>query len=493
MNRKKNICVIGSGFSGLSAATYLADQGHNVFILEKNSKLGGRARKFNSKGFTFDMGPSWYWMPDVFEKYFNDFGKKISDYLKLNRLDPSYKVFFKDEVIDIPSDYAALKDLFESIEEGSGEKLDKFLEQAEKKYKVGIQNLVYKPGLSLTEFLDRETFSGIFQLDVFQSMHKHIRKYFNDERLIKLLEFPILFLGATPKNTPALYSLMNYADIKLGTWYPDGGMNKIIEAMVALAEEKGVKFYVNQEVEKLAYFNNSVTHIITTEKTFDADYVVCSGDYHHFDQNILEHKYRNYSESYWNKRVLAPSSLLFYVGIDKKLKNISHHCLFFDKDFEKHAEEIYTTPRWPSEPLFYASFTSQSDSSVAPKGCENMFLLIPIAPDLEDNKITRDRYFDLILSRLEKLTNQKIKEHIIYKKSYAISDFKKDYFSFKGNAYGLANTLYQTAILKPRLKNKKLNNLFFCGQLTVPGPGVPPSLISGNVVSKEISKSIAKS
>ena len=225
----------------------------------------------------------------------------------------------------------------------------------------------------------------------------------------------------------------------------------------------------------------------------DADYVVCSGDYHHFDQNILEHKYRNYSESYWNKRVLAPSSLLFYVGIDKKLKNISHHCLFFDKDFEKHAEEIYTTPRWPSEPLFYASFTSQSDSSVAPKGCENMFLLIPIAPDLEDNKITRDRYFDLILSRLEKLTNQKIKEHIIYKKSYAISDFKKDYFSFKGNAYGLANTLYQTAILKPRLKNKKLNNLFFCGQLTVPGPGVPPSLISGNVVSKEISKSIAKS
>ncbi len=493
MNRKKNICVIGSGFSGLSAATYLADQGHNVFILEKNSKLGGRARKYSSKGFTFDMGPSWYWMPDVFEKYFNDFGKKISDYLKLKRLDPSYKVFFKEEVIDIPSDYASLKKLFESIEEGSGDKLDKFLEQAEKKYKVGIKNLVYKPGLSLNEFLDRETFSGIFQLDIFKSMHKHIRKYFSDERLIKLLEFPILFLGATPKNTPALYSLMNYADIKLGTWYPDGGMNKIIEAMVELAEEKGVKFYLNQEVEKLAYLNDSVTHIITTEKTFDADYVVCSGDYHHFDQNILEHKYRNYSESYWNKRVLAPSSLLFYVGIDKKLKNISHHCLFFDKDFDRHAEEIYTTPRWPSEPLFYASFTSQSDSGVAPKGCENMFLLMPIAPDLEDNKITRDRYFDLILSRLEKLTNQKIKEHIIYKKSYAISDFKKDYFSFKGNAYGLANTLYQTAILKPRIKNKKLNNLFFCGQLTVPGPGVPPSLISGNVVYKEISKSIAKS
>jgi len=322
-------------------------------------------------------------------------------------------------------------------------------------------------------------------------MHKHIRKYFKNEKIIKLLEFPILFLGATPKNTPALYSLMNYADIKLGTWYPEGGMHKIVEAMVDLAEEKGVKFYTNEEVKKVSYLKSKISHVITTKKTYDADYVVCSGDYHHFDQNILEEKYRNYSESYWDKRVLAPSSLLFYIGLDKKLKNVSHHCLFFDKDFEKHAEEIYSTPRWPSEPLFYASFTSKSDETVAPKGHENMFLLMPTAPDLEDNKIIRERYFELIISRLEKLTNQNIKDHIVYKKSYAIRDFKKDYHSFKGNAYGLANTLFQTAILKPSLRNKKIKNLFFCGQLTVPGPGVPPSLISGNVVANELIKDIS--
>jgi phytoene desaturase len=378
------------------------------------------------------------------------------------------------------------------MEEGSGEKLDQFLKQAEKKYKVGIENLVYKPGLSVKEFINKETLSGVLQLDVFQNMHKHIRKYFKNEKIIKLLEFPILFLGATPKNTPALYSLMNYADIKLGTWYPEGGMHKIVEAMVNLAEEKGVKFYSNEEVKKLSYLNGEVSHVITTKKTYDADYVICSGDYHHFDQNIVDEKFRNYSESYWDKRVLAPSSLLFYIGLDKKLKNVLHHCLFFDKDFEKHAEEIYTTPRWPSEPLFYASFTSKSDSSVAPEGHENMFLLMPTAPDLEDNKIIRERYFDLIISRLEKLTDQNIKDHIVYKKSYAIRDFKKDYHSFKGNAYGLANTLFQTAILKPSLKNKKLKNLFFCGQLTVPGPGVPPSLISGNVVANEVLKRIKK-
>ncbi|MBV20491.1 MAG: phytoene dehydrogenase [Cytophagia bacterium] len=490
MKNKKNICVIGSGFSGISSATYLASQGHNVYVLEKNSKLGGRARQFSAKGFTFDMGPSWYWMPDVFEKYFKDFGKNINDYIKLKRLDPSYKVFFDDEVIDIPADYNSLKDLLESMEEGSGDKLDEFLAQAERKYKVGIENLVYKPGLSLTEFIDRDTISGIFKLDVFKSMFNHIRKYFQNEKIIKLLEFPVLFLGATPKNTPALYSLMNYADIKLGTWYPEGGMFKVVDAMIELAKEKGVKFYNGQDVRKFSYVDKSVSHVITSQKTFDADYVVCSGDYHHFDQNVIEEKYRNYSKSYWDKRILAPSSLLFYIGLDKKLKNISHHCLFFDKDFERHAEEIYSTPRWPSEPLFYASFTSKSDTSVAPKGKENMFLLMPVAPDLEDNKIIRERYFELIISRLEKLTNQNIKDHIIYKKSYAIRDFKKDYNSFKGNAYGLANTLFQTAILKPSLKNKKLNNLYFCGQLTVPGPGVPPSLISGNVVAKELLKNI---
>ena len=486
MKNRKNICIIGSGFSGLSSATYLANQGHNVYVLEKNSKLGGRARQFSSKGFTFDMGPSWYWMPDVFEKYFNDFDKNIEDYLKLKRLDPSYRVFFDDGHIDVPANYQELKDLFESMEEGSGENLDLFISQAEKKYKVGIQNLVYKPGLSIKEFIDKDTITGVFKLDIFKSMHSHIRKYFKNEKIIKLLEFPILFLGATPKNTPALYSLMNFADIKLGTWFPEGGMYKIVEAMVELAKEKGVKFYTSEEVKKFSYVDKKISHVITTKKTYDVDFVVCSADYQHFDQNILEQKYKNYSASYWDKRTLAPSSLLFYIGLDKKLKNISHHCLFFDKDFEKHAEEIYSTPRWPSEPLFYASFTSNSDETVAPKNHENMFLLIPIAPDLEDNRIIRERYFDLIISRLEKLTNQNIKDHIVYKKSYGIRDFKKDYHSFKGNAYGLANTLMQTAILKPSIKNKKLDNLYFCGQLTVPGPGVPPSLISGNVVAKEL-------
>ena len=488
---KKNICVIGSGFAGLSTATHLIEEGNNVYILEKNSTNGGRARKFNSKGFTFDMGPSWYWMPDVIKTYFKTFEKEVNNYFDLIRIDPSYKIFFSNnKKINIPANYEKLKELFEKLEEGSSEKLDIYLSQAKYKYEIGINSLVHKPSKSITEFFNYDILKGIFKMDIFNSMHSHIRKYFQHEFLIKLLEFPILFLGATSKTSPALYSLMNYADIKLGTWYPKGGIYKLVEAMVSLAKERGVKIYNNEEVVEFNYKNNAISHVITTKKTYDADYVICGADYHHIDQNILIKKYRNYSPSYWVKKTMAPSALIFYLGINKKLKNIKHHCLFFDKDFNNHSKEIYNTPRWPSDPLFYASFSSKTDPETAPKNHENMVLLIPIASGLEDNKLIRNKYFELIISRFEKITRQSIKNNIIYKRSYAIRDFKKDYNSFKGNAYGLANTLFQTAIFKPSIRNKKLKNLFFCGQLTVPGPGVPPAIISGGVVAKEVKKEI---
>ena len=488
---KKNICIIGSGFAGLSAATHLVEKGNNVYILEKNSTNGGRARKFSSKGFTFDMGPSWYWMPDVIETYFKTFEKEIDDYFDLIRINPSYKIFFSsNKKINIPANYEKLKELFEKLEEGSSEKLDIFLSQAKYKYEMGINSLIHKPSKSITEFFNYNILKGIFKMDIFNSMHSHIRKYFQHEFLIKLLEFPILFLGATSKTSPALYSLMNYADIKLGTWYPKGGFYKLVEAMVSLAKEKGVKIYNNEEVVEFNYKNNAISHVITTKKTYDADYVICGADYHHIDQNILIKKYSNYSPSYWGKKTMAPSALIFYIGINKKLKNIKHHCLFFDKDFNNHSNEIYNTPRWPSDPLFYASFSSKTDPETAPKNHENMVLLIPIAPGLEDNKLIRNKYFELIISRFEKITRQSIRNNIIYNRSYAIRDFKKDYNSFKGNAYGLANTLFQTAIFKPSIRNKKLKNLFFCGQLTVPGPGVPPAIISGGIVAKEVRKEI---
>jgi phytoene desaturase len=491
--------VIGAGFAGLSAASFLAKKGWDVTIVEKNEMPGGRARKFEAEGFTFDMGPSWYWMPDVFEKYFGSFGKKVSDFYELQRLDPSYRVYFEKATWDLPANYEALKNLFESIEPGAANALDLFLAEAKYKYEVGVGKLVYQPSISITEFIDYELIKGVFKLDVFQSMKTHIARYFKHPYIQFLMEFPVLFLGALPENTPALYSLMNYADIKGGTWYPQNGMYSIVDGMVKVAKSLGVQFKLGEEVMHVEVENGTANKVITRlndtgiENIYSFDVLIGAGDYHHIETNLLEKKYQSYSKKYWDSRVLAPSSLLFYVGLNKKLNGVTHHSLFFDTDFSVHGNEIYNNPMWPSNPLFYASVPSVTDASVAPMGCENLFLLIPIAAGLEgDTAEIREKYFNILMDRLEKKWGQSIKDAIIYKRSYAVADFKNDYHSFKGNAYGLANTLLQTAFLKPSCKSKKVKNLYYTGQLTVPGPGVPPSLISGEVVANLICKQYNK-
>ncbi len=485
----KSVIIIGSGFAGLSAASFMAKAGWKVTVLEKHTTPGGRARQFSEAGFTFDMGPSWYWMPDVFERYFNQFGKKVSDYYHLKRLDPSYRVYWSDGPVDIPADYEALRRLFDEIEPGSAVQLDKFLKEAAYKYEVGIQKLVYKPGQSLTEFLDWELITGVFRLDVFNSIKSHVAKHFSNPKLKELMEFPVLFLGALPEDTPALYSLMNYADIKGGTWYPEGGMFQIVKAMYELAVELGVEFRFGEEVTTIAIQKNAVKEVVTEKSQYRADVVIGGADYHHIETGLLPEEFRTYSKQYWDKRVMAPSCLLYYVGLNKRLNNIHHHTLFFDTSFEVHGKEIYTTREWPSDPLFYMSATSVTDPTIAPEGCENLFLLIPVATGLsDDSEERREMYFNMVIDRLEKQLGQSVREAIIYKKSFAHSDFVSEYHAFRGNAYGLANTLRQTAVLKPACRSKKVKNLFYTGQLTVPGPGVPPSLISGEVVAGEVIK-----
>ncbi len=485
----KKVVVIGSGFAGISAAANLAKSGFSVTVLEKNDQLGGRARTFKQDGFLFDMGPSWYWMPEVFENFYKSFGKTASDYYDLIRLDPSYRVYFGEkDFLDIPAKMEELESLFDELEPGSSQNLKKFLKESAYKYEVGMRDLVHKPAKSLLEFADLRLLKGMLKMHVFQSITDYVKKYFSHPRLIQLLEFPVLFLGATPWKTPALYSLMNYADMALGTWYPMGGMHNIIYAMKSIAEEQGVVFKTNTNVEAIKSVGRNVKGVFTNNEYYEADIVVGGADYHHVDQHLLAPNVRMYSDDYWQKRVMAPSSLIFYLGVDKKIDGLQHHNLFFDQDFVKHAKEIYESPKWPENPLFYVCCPSKTDPNVAPEGKENLFILVPVAPDLEDNEEIRDHYYNLVMSRLEKLIGQEIKESVTFKRSFAHNDFISDYNAFKGNAYGLANTLKQTALLKPALKNKKLNNLFYTGQLTVPGPGVPPSIISGQVVAKEINK-----
>jgi phytoene desaturase len=484
----KKVTILGAGISSLSTAAFLGKAGYDVTILEKNSHIGGRARQFESDGFVFDMGPSWYWMPDVFERFYNQFGHTTSDFYELKRLDPSYRVYWPDHTYtDVPADMNALEMWFESMEPGSSLQLRKFLKDAAYKYQVGMQDLVYKPSLSLFEFADRRVLGGLLNMHLFSSFSTYIRKYFKHPKILSLLEFPVLFLGAMPNETPALYSLMNYADLSLGTWYPMGGMHKFIEAFAEIAKSQGVKIETDQEVIGFETENKRATGAKTASKFVASDVIVSGADYEHTESKLLKDK-ANYTNEYWDKRTMAPSCLIFYVGVNKRLNNVQHHNLFFDESLEIHGKEIYKDPSWPSAPLFYMSAPSLTDPSVAPEGCENLFFLVPIAPNLKDEEEIREKYFDILLNRLKEITGNDIREHIVYKRSYCIDDFKNDYHAFKGNAYGLANTLLQTAILKPRLKNKKLKNFYYTGQLTVPGPGVPPSIISGEVVAKQIMK-----
>ena len=484
---KKKIVIIGSGFSSLSAASYLAKKDFDVHVYEKNETLGGRARQLKKQGFTFDMGPSWYWMPDVFESFYNDFGKSTNDFYKLNRLDPGYQVVFgENEIIPIGDSLEKIYEVFEKEEAGSSQKLEKFIASAKDNYEIAIKDLVYRPGLSPLELVTTATIKKVKYF--LSNIKRDVYKEFKSPKLRQILQFPVLFLGAKPSNTPSFYNFMNFADFGLGTWHPENGMYSIVQGMVSLAESLGVTFHTQSPIEKITVdASGKAKGIKVNGEQINADIVLSGADYHH-SETLLDPKYRVYSEAYWDKKVFAPSSLLFYIGLDKKVKNLAHHTLFFDVDFDEHARVIYDHPEWPKNPLFYANFPSVSDPKMAPEGKEACFLLIPIAPGIEDTPELREKYLNIVIERLEKLTNQPIKKEMLFCESFCVKDFVKEYNSYKGNAYGLANTLLQTAFLRPKLKSKKVKNLFFTGQLTVPGPGVPPALISGKLVSELISK-----
>ncbi|MBU2973972.1 phytoene desaturase family protein [Zobellia sp. B3R18] len=484
---KKKIAIIGSGFSSLSASCYLAQAGHDVTIYEKNKTVGGRARQLVRDGFTFDMGPSWYWMPDIFDSFFNDFGKKTADFYQLDKLNPAYKIFFTDDNITVGDCMDDICKEFERIEPGSANHLKDFIAKAEKNYDIAINKVVLRPGLSPLELITPETALRVDQF--FKTISGEVRKKFKNPKLVSTLEFPVLFLGAKPNRTPSFYNFMNYADFGLGTWHPKGGMYQVVKAMNDLAEELGVEICTDAAAEKIKVVNNIAVGATINGKDISADVILSGADYHH-SETLLDPEHRQYSEAYWNKKTFAPSSLLFYIGFNKKLENINHHNLFFDTDFERHAQEIYDNPSWPKAPLFYANFPSVTDLSMAPKSCETGFFLIPIAPNLTDTPELREQYFDIILDRFEKRTDQSVKNNIIFKESFCVNDFVEQYNSYKGNAYGMANTLSQTAFLRPSLKSKKVKNLYFTGQLTVPGPGVPPALISGKLVSELINKNV---
>lgn len=481
----KKVVVIGGGISGLASACYLSKFGYKVTVLEKNSTLGGRARYFCANGFVYDMGPSWYWMPDVFENFFNDFNYSTHHFYNLIRLNPAFQIIFDTHKMSIPSELKGIAELIDTYEENGKQKFLDYIKYAQHLYEKSMHAMVYKPFVSVTEFFDRQVLDWTLIKSLFSTISKDIRKTFKHPSVRQLLEFPVIFLGESAERIPALYHLMNYSAFAQGTWYPMGGMYQIINAIHTLAQKMNVSIFTHTEVQKIVTRHNKVIGVQTSNGFIETDILLSSADYA-FTETLLDEAYRNYSNKYWQTRTFAPSALIYYLGVDKKIPSLQHHNLFFDADFDTHIQSVYITHQYPTNPLFYLSVPSVTDSMVAPVGKENFFILIPLSVNLLEDEYIQENLLNNAIQRIEKFTQTDIKNSIVFKLKYSRNDFIRDYNAYKGNAYGLANTLMQTAIFKPKMINKKISNLFYTGQLTVPGPGVPPSLISAKIIANLI-------
>ncbi len=493
----KKAVVIGAGFGGLSAAGYLARAGYAVTVVEKNGWVGGRARVLERDGFRFDMGPSWYWMPEEHDRWFRDMGRERKEYYEIRRVDPSYKVFFgdsepreRDNVVTVPADLEKAKALFEHYEAGAGKRLGEYLESCRRKYDLAMTNYIYKNYNSLFDFVSPTTIRNLATLNIATSYKGMIRKYFRHPYLRKILEFPVVFLGSSARKTPAVYTLMNYIDFILGTWYPTGGFGRVVEAMMEVDAALGAEFRFSTAVRSLDLEGNKVTGVVCEGREgayrLEADVVVANADYHHVEQELLPESHRSFSAASWERRSLAPGVLNYYIGLNRKLENFAHHVFFFDSDWDRHFRAVYEKPGWLEKPLFYAHVPSITDPSCAPEGKEALFVLVPVAPGLDDTPEIRERYREDVLDRIEALTGESIKDHIEFVESYSLNDFERDYNAYKGNAFGLGQTLFQTAYFRTANHSKKVENLYFAGHYTVPGTGTTMSTISGKVASMRV-------
>ncbi|OYR81248.1 phytoene dehydrogenase [Halorubrum sp. E3] len=481
----ESVVVIGGGFGGLSTACYLADAGADVTLLEKNEQLGGRASRLEVDGFRFDMGPSWYLMPDVFERFFGHFGRSPDEFYELERLDPHYRVFWKDgDKVDVLPDREENREIFESYEPGAGEAFDAYLEESQRTYEIGMEHFVYEDRPRLRDYVDKDVLRYSWGLSLLGKMQGHVEDYFDHPKLQQLMQYTLVFLGGSPTNTPALYNLMSHVDYNMGVYYPEGGIGAVVDGIVELAEGLGVEFITDAEVTGIEGRYGAFAVDTENGERYLADRVVSDADYAHTEQELLPERKRQYTEEYWESRTYAPSAFLLYLGVEGDVPNLEHHTLVLPTDWDGHFAQIFDDPEWPDDPAYYLCVPSKTDDTVAPEGHSNLFALVPIAPGLADTPEIRNRYRDLVIDDIAENTDTDLRGRIVVEETFSVDDFADRYNSYAGSALGLAHTLTQTSLLRPPHTSDAVDGLYFTGSTTTPGIGVPMCLISGGLTAE---------
>ena len=490
MTKQKHAIIIGSGIGGLATACLLGKKGYKVTLLEKNERVGGRANLYEEEGFVFDMGPSWYMMPGIFEHFFELMDEDITEHLKLKRLSPSYRIFLKSEKrhYDFYSDLEKTIETFESIEPGSGEVLREYMKSTEFQYKIAQNEFMFKNYDSIFDFFNKRVMTEGRKLPLFSKVESIINSKFKSEILRKVMQYQTVLLGTSPGDAPGIYSMMNYVDFVEGVWYPDGGVYKVVEAIESIAIKNGVTIRTSSPVAKIIVKNKTASGVLLENgDEIHGDLVISNADIVHTEQKLLEKPERQRSMKYWNSRLMAPSAFILYLGIDGKIPSLEHHNLMFAKNWGENFKQIFNAPEWPTDPSLYVCVPSKTDASVGPPNKENLFVLVPVAAGLKHTDEFLEKYSHFVIGQMEEnMDIPNLASRVIYKRIYSVNDFIQDYNAFKGSALGFAHSLNQTAIFRPNNISKKVKNLFFVGAGTNPGIGMPICLISAELVYKRI-------
>ena len=475
----ETVTVVGGGFGGLSTACYLAGDGADVTLLEQHDELGGVAGRIETDGFRIDTGPSWYLMPDTFERFFGHFGRRPEQYYDLTRLDPHYRIFWKDgDRVDVPDDPEAIAELFESYEDGAGDAFRSYLDEAERAYGIGVEEFVYRDRSRLRDCLDPRLLRAARGVTLMDSMSEYVGDHFDHPKLRQLVQYTLVFLGGAPHNTPAIYTLMSHVDFNLGVYHPTGGIASVVDGMAELATELGVEIETGEGVTGLDPKQGAID-VGTASGRHRADTVVANANPYHVERDLLPEGRSEYGESYWDSRTYAPSAFLMYLGVEGDAEPLEHHTLVLPTDWDAHFESIFEDPAWPEDPAYYVNVPSRTDPTMAPEGHEAVVVLVPIAAGLDDDERTRQRFREQVIDDLEAHTGADLRDRIALERTACVSDFGSRFGAPRGTALGLAHTLRQTGPFRPSIRSSTADSLYYTGSYTSPGIGVPMCLVSG--------------